>query len=219
MRFDKNNFFGLPLAILVFALVYALSLFGGVIENIIESDVVVSADIKIANLLLLLRDSSLIKFFLWATLLGKFQVVCVIALIILFILWIKKKRYYIISLLLSLIGSEFFTLAGKIVIKRPRPSAAIYLEETYSFPSSHATIAVAFYGFIFYMLIMGSKPEYKKTCFFLAGLLIIFLLGFSRLYLGVHYLSDVWAGYLIGLIWLVIGIGISESILRKKISA
>ena len=94
----------------------------------------------------------------------------------------------------------------------------MYLEKSFSFPSGHATIAVAFYGFIIYFLIKNVKSWNRKINIFFTGFILIILIGFSRLYLGVHFVSDVWAGYLIGAIWLIIGIGFTEFYLLKKIS-
>jgi len=106
--------------------------------------------------------------------------------------------------------AKFFTMLGKIAFHRPRPKLAIYIEHSFSFPSGHATIAVAFYGFLTYILIRNFKQWKTKVNIFFIGITLILLLGFSRLYLGVHYVSDVWGGYLIGTLWLIISISISE---------
>jgi len=123
-----------------------------------------------------------------------------------------------LPLLLTIAGAEIFTAISKIVFHRPRPELAIYLEHSFSFPSGHATIAVAFYGFLIYMLTRHFAKWKTRVNVFFAGLIIILLIGFSRLYLGVHYVSDVWGGYLVGALWLIIGISISEWIYscRKK---
>ena len=215
-RLDKNNFYGLPLTLLTLALVYVLSLFGGIIEAIINSDIIVSADIRVANLLAIFRSAELTKIFIWITLLGKWQTILIFATAMILILWLWKKRSYIIPLLLSIAGSEVFTSIGKVVFHRTRPDVAIYVENSFSFPSGHATIAIAFYGFLAYCLIRNSqKWKYKINVFF-ASFITILLIGFSRLYLGVHYVSDVWGGYLVGAIWLIIAISLSEYLLSKK---
>ncbi|MBU4431911.1 LssY C-terminal domain-containing protein, partial [Patescibacteria group bacterium] len=86
---------------------------------------------------------------------------------------------------------------------------------TYSFPSGHATTAVAFYGFVTYLLMSLIKSRRRKIHIFFVGFVLIFLIDFSRLYLGVHYLSDVWGGDLVGLLWLIIGISMAEWALIK----
>jgi len=215
-RLDKNNFYGLPLTLLSLALVYVLGLFGGIIEDIINSDIIVSADIRVANLLAIFRSAELTTVFSWITLLGKWQTILIFATATILVLWLWKKRSYIIPLLLSIAGSEVFTSIGKIVFHRARPDVSIYVENSFSFPSGHATIAIAFYGFLAYCLIRNNKKWTYKINVLFAGFIIILLIGFSRLYLGVHYVSDVWGGYLAGAIWLIIAISLSEYLLSKK---
>jgi undecaprenyl-diphosphatase len=115
-----------------------------------------------------------------------------------------------LALILSVFGSGLFTLIGKNVFQRARPAVALYKEASFSFPSGHAAIAVAFYGFLAYFLIKFIKKWKSKINIFLISLFVIFIIGFSRLYLGVHYFSDVWAGYLVGTIWLIIAVGFAE---------
>jgi undecaprenyl-diphosphatase len=215
-RLNKNTFYGLPLTLLSLALIYVLALFGGIVEDIINSDIIVSADVRVANLLAIFRNANLTGIFTWITLLGKWQVISIFTIATILILWIWKKRSYIIPLLLSIIGSEIFTSIGKVVFHRARPSVALYAENSFSFPSGHATIAIAFYGFLAYILIRNAKNWKNKINIFFASFIVILLIGFSRLYLGVHYLSDVWGGYLAGAIWLIIAMSLSEYLIFKK---
>lgn len=216
IRLDKNNFYGLPLTLLSVALIYTLGMFGGIVEDIINSDSIFIADIRLENLIAVFRSSFMTKFFFGITLLGKWETVLIFTIATITILFIKNKKNYIITLLLSIIGSEFFTFLGKILLHRSRPEVALYTEKTFSFPSGHATIAISFYGFLTYLLIRNTLKWKHKINIFFGGTAIIFLIGFSRLYLGVHYLSDVLGGYLSGTIWLIISISISEYFISKK---
>jgi undecaprenyl-diphosphatase len=116
------------------------------------------------------------------------------------------------TLLLATLGSTLTIFLIKDFFGKVRPSQAVYLENSYSFPSGHATIAVALYGFLLYFAYKHDPHHFKNPFIVLLAILIL-LIGASRLYLGVHYLSDVLAGYLVGLIW----IGISLAIVRPKI--
>lgn len=209
-RFRIQSFFGLPATILGLAFVYVLALYGGIIEDLLTSDPIVAADVRIAHLLAVFRMPGPTTVFLWITLLGKWQVIVVSILSATTLLWLWKKRRYILPLLIAVAGSQLFTQFGKLIFHRPRPQTALYVEHSFSFPSGHATIAVAFYGFLTYFLIRETKKWGTKVNLFCAGMGIILLIGFSRLYLGVHYLSDVWGGYLVGLLWLIVAIGVSE---------
>jgi len=215
-RTDKSDFFGLPLTMFVFALLFALFLLGGIVEDVANSDIIVFADVKIANLLASFRDPWLTRFFLWVTVFGKWQAALALSAAASFVLWARKKKSYIIPLLLSVVGGGASVFVGKIIFHRPRPELAVYAEHGFSFPSGHAAMAVAFYGFLAYLLIKNAKKWKRKVNIFFAAFAVAALIGFSRLYLGVHYLSDVWGGYLTGAVWLIIAIAVSEYLLCKK---
>ncbi len=209
-RIAQDTFTGLPLTLLSIAFIYVLVLFGGIVEDYLTGDPIVAVDIRIANLMPLFRTPGLIKLFLWITLLGKWQVVLGFTAALAGTLWVTGKRWYIFPFFLSFVGSGLFTSLGKFTFHRPRPEWPVYLEHSFSFPSGHATIAVSFYGFITYILISSMIKWRPRINLFFAGVIIILLIGFSRIYLGVHYLSDVWSGYLIGTLWLIIGISLSK---------
>jgi len=215
-RTDRGDFFGLPLTMFALTLLFALFLLGGVAEDVVNSDAIVSADVKIAGLLASFRDPRLTKFFLWVTVLGKWQAALFLSAGTALILWARKKKSQIIPLLLSVVGAGASVFAGKIAFHRPRPELAVYAERGFSFPSGHAAMAVAFYGFLAYLLIRNAKKWKKKVNIFFAAFIVAAFIGFSRLYLGVHYFSDVWAGYLTGAVWLIAAIGVSEYLSRAK---
>ncbi len=209
-RLDTKRFSGLPLTLLFVAFVYVLFLFFGIVEDVITSDPIVAMDIRVANLFFAFRDTELISFFTWVTLLGKWQIVLCGAMTVSLLLWLWRKRAYIFPLWVTLALSELFTLLGKLALHRPRPLVAYYLENSFSFPSGHATIAVAFYGFLTYLFFRETKRWGRKMNGVFGGMAVILSIGLSRLYLDVHYVSDVWGGYLSGLLALIIGITLFE---------
>lgn len=209
-RFDLAKFSGLTLTLLVLIGLYIISLLAGIAEDIVNSDIVVAADLRVANLLFYFRNLAVLKFFFAVSVLGKTAVVIAAAVLFSIFLWLAGKRIYILAWWLILAGSQGFTFLGKIIFHRPRPTVASYLETSASFPSGHASIAVVLFGFIIYVAWRSAVKKKIRLLITLAGLLIILLIGFSRLYLGVHFVSDVWAGYLVGLLWLAIGISIAE---------
>jgi len=217
-RLNRKEFKGLPLTVLSVAFLYALFSFGGLVQDIIASDPIIALDTRLADLLYAFRDVGLIQFFLWITLLGKWQVVAVFAFVSSLLLWMWKKRIYIFSLWLTIIGSEIFVYLGKILIDRPRPGGYIpfYHEASLSFPSGHAAISIALYGFLTYILWKQLHLIKTKTTVLFIGISTIFFIGLSRMYLGVHFLSDVLGGYLAGALWLIVGITVTEWYLDKR---
>ncbi|MFA5948170.1 MAG: phosphatase PAP2 family protein [Candidatus Gracilibacteria bacterium] len=176
----------------------------------------IAVDQYISNLFFIFRDEKLIKFFLWITLFGKWEVVSIFFISVVLILWLWGKRQYSIALWASIAGSEFFVFLIKIIFGRFRPQSAFYIEQSFSFPSGHASIAVVLYGFLIYMILKNIKNVAKKKAILNAGILVILLIGFSRLYLGVHYFSDVIFGYLNGILWLALGVKFYKYLFEKN---
>ena len=161
------------------------------------------------------RNNLGIEIFKIITFFGDWQFLLPVILIILVILYIKNKKRFITPYILIVSIAEIVTYIGKILFNRSRPLLAVLHETDPSFPSGHATIAVTFYGYLAYIIIKSSPKRYKLSIIIMA-ILIIVLIGFSRLYLGVHYVSDVLAGYLVGLVFLVIGINFTNKFNTNK---
>lgn len=209
-RLNIRKFSGLPLTFLVIAFLYMSSILFGVAKNIITSGPIIAVDARVENLLYAFRDFELVKIFTWITVLAKWKIILSFGITASIILWLWKRKLYIISLWVTIAGSSLSNIIGKIAFHRHRPETALYAENTFSFPSGHSTMAVSFFGFIIYLLLKRARKwEYKMNIFFLGSALIL-IIGLSRIYLGVHFLSDVWGGYLLGFLWLVVGIVISE---------
>lgn len=186
-------------------------------NNIISN--IVTTDNRLASILYFLRNtnySGLEDLFYWLSFLGNWKFIIVFTVIACVILWVFKKRVFIFPLLLTVIGSEFFVFIIKLIFHRSRPTLTLYQEDTFSFPSGHSALAMAFYGFLVYVLWRQAKTKFSKIIILIAGLIVIILIGFSRLYLGVHYLSDVIAGYVMGIFWMIIGIIILGFLEKKK---
>ncbi|MEK7479695.1 MAG: phosphatase PAP2 family protein [Patescibacteria group bacterium] len=115
-------------------------------------------------------------------------------------------------------GTVLFTL--KEAVARARPPAALqaYAETGFSFPSGHATMSLAFYGFLAY-LAYGIFPagRYRVAATVAAGGLVWFI-GFSRVYLGVHYPSDVGAGFVIAAIFLWLAVVVTKKFGKNAVT-
>nr|WP_321271049.1 VTT domain-containing protein [uncultured Tolumonas sp.] len=209
-RVDRTHFFGLPLTIFALAFTYVLALFAGIVEDIITADPIVAFDHSVAQLIAAVRTPEIVHLFIWITSLGETSVLVTFLCISSLVLWLSNLRFVIIGLLVSSSGASLFSMLGKLTFQRLRPIEASLLESSYSFPSGHATEAVAFYGFIGYLLIRTTRSWKWQVRLFFAFLVLVVLIGLSRIVLGVHYVSDVWAGYLVGSLWLIVGITLTE---------
>ena len=119
-----------------------------------------------------------------------------------------KNKKQTLFIAINLISSAAINTGLKMIFRRQRPLDMLINETGYSYPSGHSFVSIVFYGFIIY-LIINSKIEKKKK-YIITGLLslLILTIGTSRIYLGVHYPSDVLGGFAGGLLYLLIFIKI-----------
>lgn len=132
-------------------------------------------------------------------------------------LLIPKKKIYGILTSINLVAIFLLNLLLKYIFTRPRPTDINLIKELgYSFPSAHAMVGTAFYGFLMY-LIWQSNIKNKQKWFYsiLLGILII-LICITRIYLGVHFASDVFGGFLISISYLVLFTSIIKKYLPNK---
>ncbi len=115
-----------------------------------------------------------------------------------------------------LLSTFLLNLGIKHLISRPRPDVAIRLVEvtdgSFSYPSGHSMCALAFYGFNIYLIFKFVKKTWLRYTLIISQLLLILLIGTSRVYLGVHYPTDVIAGFAAGFVWLALCIVIVRSV-------
>ena len=139
----------------------------------------------------------------------------IIATIILFILIKNKKIGF--SIISNLVIVTILNQLLKNILQRPRPNEFRIIEETgYSFPSGHSMVSMAFYGYLIYLIYRYVKNKYVKWVLIVLLSILICTIGISRIYLGVHYTSDVLGGFLISISYLVIYISAVNKFLLEK---
>ena len=139
----------------------------------------------------------------------------IIATIILFILIKNKKIGF--SIISNLVIVTILNQLLKNILQRPRPNEFRIIEETgYSFPSGHSMVSMAFYGYLIYLIYRYVKNKYVKWALIVLLSILICTIGISRIYLGVHYTSDVLGGFLISISYLVIYISAVNKFLLEK---
>ncbi len=128
----------------------------------------------------------------------------IIILIILSIIIFRKKIYSIL-ITVNIINVVLITQTLKMLIQRPRPSFPHLVEENgFSFPSGHAMASLGFYGFLIYLVWQTNINKKIKIGITIILSILILLIGLSRIYLGVHYFTDVVAGFVCSTIYLLI---------------
>ena len=139
----------------------------------------------------------------------------IIVTIILFILIKNKKIGF--SIISNLVIVTILNQLLKNILQRPRPNEFRIIEKTgYSFPSGHSMVSMAFYGYLIYLIYIYVKNKYLKWTLIVLLSILICTIGISRIYLGVHYTSDVLGGFLISISYLVIYISAVNKFLLEK---
>lgn len=159
-------------------------------------------DKQISVFLLQLRSDFLTNIMLFLSLLGSEAIIFSSAVIAIFLTARKHRRETFIFTLLLIMG-VFTTNGLKLIYKIPRPDLfPLVFENSYSFPSGHALNSFLFYATVSYFVYHFTKNRKLTFIVVVASLILVGLVGLSRVYLGVHHPSDVVAGYLVGF-WLL----------------
>lgn len=151
-----------------------------------------------------LRNPTLDRVMVEITSLGNGAVLLLLIAVASVFLWLTQHRWSVYLLLLAYLGGDVLNRILKESFERPRPTLLEHLHEvsSASFPSGHAMNSMITYGAVAYLVArLEPTPALRRTTWAFAATLII-AIGISRSYLGVHYPSDVLAGYLAGLAWL-----------------
>jgi len=157
-------------------------------------------DTNIYEWIMTIRSDIFDNFFKLITKAGNvIPVMCITVICLL--LWKKKERYMLgISIIITVLSNQ----AIKRMVQRPRPDhVRLITERGFSFPSGHSMIAVALYGFLIYYVYKNVDNKYWKVILMTLLSLLIVGIGCSRIYLGVHYPSDVIAGFSLALVILI----------------
>ena len=157
------------------------------------------------------------KFMIFITEIGSSLILGILSLILLIYLFYKKRYKNSILVIISMIGGLIIRTILKISIQRLRPENSLISETGYSFPSGHALMSVIFFLLLIYLFHKEIKNKIIQVIFIAINVILILLISFSRIYLNVHWFSDVVGGLIIGISWLIISIIITNKIINSKI--
>jgi undecaprenyl-diphosphatase len=123
----------------------------------------------------------------------------ILSLILVSVLLIRKDFRNFLIASVSLVFGFFLESFFKIIIHRARPENILISETTFSFPSSHATLSLIFFFLLIFLFRKEIKDKYAEILFTIVCVFLIILIGVSRIYLGAHWPTDVFAGWTLGL--------------------
>jgi len=176
-----------------------LIIFFIILDNILDKEIE-QFDNQIYNLLSKIISNPLTVFLKIITTIGSAYVIIPVCIVSIICFWKKKESKYIA---VNLITIFFSNQLLKRIIERPRPEGFRIVEEAgFSFPSGHSMVSMAFYGFFIYLIYKKVKNKHIKWVSISLICILILLIGVSRIYLGVHYASDVFGGFVLSISYL-----------------
>jgi undecaprenyl-diphosphatase len=140
----------------------------------------------------------------------------IIVLMMIIWLWFNKRNYLAMAILILsvAIGNELSKVVKELV-GRERPTLGQETAETLSFPSGHAMVGIILYSLVAYFFIRASRSNQLKWVIGLAAMILVLLIGVSRVVLGAHYITDILGGYTLGIVWTILWVFLYE-ILTKR---
>ena len=198
----------LPYVITVFialiVVVVGINIFIELTETL-KSDLLADYDHQITEYVISFRSPALTEYFIFITHVGDvYGYAVVLILLTIMSIFVFKHWKYTFQIVFVLLLSALSNLILKRFVDRARPGIEHMVSvETLSYPSGHAMSAMAFYGFLMFLFYRFKINIFLKIGVILLLALLIFSIGLSRIYLGVHFPSDIAGGYIAGFIWVV----------------
>ncbi len=190
-------FWGLLLSVL------ALWAFAGLADNIWEGESF-AFDSQVIGAVHGVASSALTTIMMGVTMLGDWRVLTALGVIFGIVWWRRGHRSRVVMLVLAYLGGAGLDQLLKLIFHRMRPETAgsVITVQGYSFPSGHAMMSLCFYGMLIYLLV-HERSHVVRVLGLIGAIVLISLIGLSRIYLGVHYPSDIVGGFTAGFVWLM----------------
>ncbi len=204
-RFKPGEYLGLHLTIGLLVSIAALWLFGGITEDVVHHDPLTQFDLTLLAWFHAHATASGLKIFAAISVLGSPLAMTVLGVAVALLLAARHSWLLLAGWCAAFAGGGVLDVALKHIIRRPRPIYATpFLREYYSFsfPSGHAMGSLIGYAMLAYLLVtLWARRWQAKAAIVSTATVLILAIGVSRLYLGVHYFSDVVGGYAAGVLW------------------
>jgi undecaprenyl-diphosphatase len=193
----------------IIALVVATLVFGAIALLVETKDPILQRDLQVLVWLHTHGSPVFTAFLLAVSQLHSLIGISVFTLLLGIAIARRHKWYWVLSLVLSVGGGMLLNMALKLLFHRDRPTwdDPILTLGTNSFPSGHTAAATLFYGFLAVYVVSHAKGIAPRVTAVVAGAAMVILVAFSRMYLGVHYLSDVLGAMAASTAWLVVCLG------------
>jgi len=201
-RFTPGQYFGLQLSLGVLAFIFSASLFGWLAEDVSSGEPITQLDASIAMWWARHQTPVIRELMVFVSWFHTWPIAAISLVFLAYLLWARNWMWAIVGAT-AVAGGVSLNTALKLAFHRERPtySGLAAALNTYSFPSGHTLAAMVIYAVFAAYAISKVRSRNLRTLIALGACSVVSLVAFSRIYLGVHYLSDVVAGLAEGIAW------------------
>jgi undecaprenyl-diphosphatase len=218
-RLSSEEYLGLHLTVGLLVCLFLVGAFGFLAHAVVGEQALTDIDRQIGLRLQAERETAprVRHTFIVLTEIGSSEAMTGLTVLVALALLMRRRRLLTIVWLIALIGTAVLNQGLKAVFERPRPDFPdpVIMEHSNSFPSGHSMGAVVAFGLLAYFLLLALTDRREKVGVVLVAAALALAIGFSRVYLGAHYFSDVVGGFAIGGAWLSVCISSIEVAHRR----
>ncbi|KQN78793.1 hypothetical protein ASF04_22540 [Duganella sp. Leaf61] len=217
-RLTPGGQFGLHLTLGVLTMIVSVAVFGNIADEVTDQDAITVLDVHIANWFNTHHVEPYTSFLLFISFVHKVGGMILLVAAFGYYLWRRRQRYWLLALGVTVLPGMILNVVLKQVFQRSRPlfEEPLVTLSTYSFPSGHTAAATLFYGVLACYIMIACKGWSVRLATAAFCVMMIFLVAFSRVYLGAHYLSDVLAAMASSAAWLAVCITAISTLRRRS---
>jgi membrane-associated phospholipid phosphatase len=221
-RFSPEGETGLHFTVGIALILCAAMVFGEIAEDVVQGDKITLIDVQLAHWFRqrAIQGSGFTDAMLFITHWNGIVGASVMGVLLALWFWYRKAHYWLIVVLAAVPGGMLLNVVLKHIFRRARPTLEdpLLTLSTYSFPSGHTAAATVFYGLLACYLVRRVRGWPARAAVVAACAMMVMLVALSRMYLGVHYLSDVLAAAAEGAAWLAVCITAVSTLQRRRIN-
>jgi len=221
-RFSPEGETGLHFTVGIALILCAGLAFSEIAEDVVEGDTITLIDVQLAHWFRqrAIQGSGFTDAMLFITHWNGIVGSSIMGVLLALWFWYRKAHYWLVVVLAAVPGGMLLNVALKHIFRRARPTLEdpLLTLSTYSFPSGHTAAATVFYGLLACYLVRRVQGWPARIAIVVACVLMVMLVALSRMYLGVHYLSDVLAASAEGAAWLAVCITAVSTLQRRRIN-
>ena len=217
-RLSPEGMAGLHLTVGVVLILAAAWLFGGIAEDVVNNEAITVLDVQIAHWFHAQASAGMTRAMLFISYLHGMAGGPIIAVLLMVYFYVRREHYWLVATIAVVPGGMLLNVLLKYVFHRARPSFddPLLTLSTYSFPSGHTANAALLYGLMACWVVVHHRTIGTRVAVVAFAVLMVALVGISRMYLGVHYLSDVLAASAEACCWLAICITAVSTLRRRQ---